>query len=127
MNEFLFEAGDKVTCNSSKKTYVIDERKQIKKMFLSIAYGIETFDNLYITMEEGSDRSRKFEDKEENLTSADIEIPEGAVDYASDEFSADFLDKDGKILKTIISGRRTHAHEIVVSALNRKEIKWNEV
>lgn len=39
--------------------------------------------------------------------------PEDAIDYASDEFSADYLGKKGKVLKSVESDQSGLAHQLV--------------
>lgn len=105
-------------------TAKILKRKFIKDHFLSEAHGRPIYGSMYITEEMTPmglrDRVVKFkwEDPEPLLESADIFMPDGAVDYASDEFTGDWLDENGNILKTVKCGTPGRAHEIVSVVIN---------
>lgn len=121
---FLFDVGEMVVYEHRTKSSPckIIERKLEKNYFLSEIWGTDVFINVYVTEQtaellQGKVKTWYWEDREERLRSVDIEKPVGAVDYASDELSADFLDKNGNVLKTVKAGKSGYAHEIVSGLL----------
>jgi hypothetical protein len=118
---FLFSVGDMVRYKhrSISGECKILKRKREKDYFLSEVNGCNIYFNVYETEEiMQSGRKLYWDDKEIFLVSANTEIPAGAVDYASDEYSADFLDNNGNILKTVKAGKSGYAHELVRGQLN---------
>lgn len=125
-DEFLFNTGEKVTYEhrqERKSTGEIIKREKVKHFLLSELNGCDIFENTYTVKETfaglGKSESTFFyEDPEIYLRSADIAKPKGAVDYESDEFSADFMDAKGNVLKTVKAGKIGKAHELVRSLIN---------
>lgn len=122
--EFIFNIGEEVVYTRRGMFYgskcVILERFFEKDYFLSQTNRAEVYYAVYITEETIKSRldktkARRWEDRELFLISADISKPEGATDYASDEYEADFLDIEGNVLKTIKSGKTGEAHKLVSS------------
>ncbi len=130
--EFIFEIGERVSYirGGAASGAVIEERKHVKDHFLSNAWSVPIWTCVYKTVETiqsplgrnapGYPYVRRWEDPEILLRSFDVEVPDGAVDYESDEFTADWVDADGNVIKTVKSGQSGLAHDIVSTSLLRK-------
>lgn len=120
-HEFVFNIGEDVIYQhgGERKHCTVIGRKAYKDHFLSEIHNGSILLNLYITQEtatllKGRVSKFKWEDKELTLRSANFyDIPEGAVEYASDEYTADYLDASGNIIQTIKAGVRGVAHQFV--------------
>lgn len=123
-NDFVFDIGEQVIYShrSTGLPCKIVDRKRVKDDFLSTVWGVPVYVNCYITEEvykiKNRISKRLWDNPEFTLVSADTEKPELAVDYESDERVADFIDKDGNILKTVKAGKIGRAHEIVSGHFN---------
>lgn len=124
---YLFNVGEKVVYvhRGTSKPCIVTERRQEQDYFLSEAWGREVYFNVYLNKStlflKSSQKFVYYDDKEIFLRSADIIKPKKAHDYQSDEFTADWLDENGNILKTVKSGKIGFAHEIVSESLLKKE------
>lgn len=97
----------------------IISRHREKDYFLSEAWGKNIFYNSYITETQIRFKHNKqtkifrWNDPEKSLRTCDISKPHGAIDYESDEHTADWIDNNGKVLRTIKAGQIGLANDIV--------------